>query len=102
MAALRLVGLADRGGGPPETRDGAEEPPVLRLGPTHQTGPAPPVLAEAVEPAVVPDPVGRIRLDVVACVVPELRPRIEEAWPPCDDGTDRCAPVIDIKFSSSR
>src|SRR3954470_16755604 len=73
-APILLVALADRTGGLLHSPQGAEEPAVLRVDPTHWARPAPTVRPEPVEAAVIADAERGVRLDVVARETAELRP----------------------------
>src|SRR6266511_15279 len=81
VAPLRLVDLADRGGGGTQPVERTQEPAVRRVTPPDIPGPAPTRLSQRVEAAVVADPEAGVRLDVVTRQLAEPGPRVEEAGP---------------------
>ena len=68
----------------PAVAEAAQRPQeaAVRLGvPPHVSAPPPPVGPQAVQPAVVPDPVAGVGLDVVPGQVAEPRPGVEVPRP---------------------
>jgi len=92
LAPLLLIDLADRRRGTGETGEGPQEAPVLLVGPPHVARAAPPVLAQPVEPSVVAHAEARVRLDVVASQLAEVRPGVEESRPSRDHTRHHVAP----------
>src|SRR4051812_43830343 len=92
--ALLLVAFADRRGALAQALERAQEPTVRRVLPPHVAVAAPAVLAQGVEPAVVADPEVGVRLDVVARVLTEVRPAVDEARPVRAHVGERVAPGL--------
>src|SRR4051812_26986964 len=61
--------------------------------PTDVARPAPPVLTQTVEPAVVADAERGIRLDIVSPVLTETGPTVEEPRPTRDDRRNRTTSI---------
>src|SRR5207247_2522180 len=95
-AAGLLVGLADATGLAPEAVEGPEEPEVLGVGGPHVAGAPPAGLAQGVEPPVVADPEGGVALDVVAGVLAEPGPAVEEPGEAGDHGGDGVAAGVAV------
>ena len=84
-AAGFLVGFADAAGLAAQAVEGPEEPEVLGMGRADVAGAPPARRPQGVEAAVVPDPEGGVGLDVVAGVLAEPGPPVEEPGEPGDD-----------------
>jgi len=80
-ATLGLVDLADPGGTIRKAPNSPQEPAVGLVAPAHKPAAAPPVGTQRVEAAVVPNPVVRVLLDIIATEVAEFGPGVEVAGP---------------------